>query len=199
MSEEKIKEWLDESIKAKEGCKELAPVINQAANVIIDSYKNGGKLLIFGNGGSAADAQHVAGEMINKFRFDRKPLPCIALTTDTSVITAIGNDFDDGFDKIFSKQVEAHGNEGDVAIIITTSDVEGEKHGHSADIYYGIEACNKKGMKVIGILSEKSEKVSKMVDISIMVPARDTPRIQEAHITILHMICDLVESGLFKQ
>ena len=199
MSEEKIKEWLDESIKAKEGCKELAPVINQAANMVIESYKNGGKLLIFGNGGSAADAQHVAGEMINKFRFDRAPLSAIALTTDTSVITAIGNDFDDGFDKIFSKQVEAHGNENDVAIIITTSDVEAEKHGHSADLYYGIEAAKKKGIKVIGMLSEKSEKVSKMVDIPIMVPARDTPRIQEAHITILHMICDLVESGLFKQ
>lgn len=193
----KIEKWLDESAEVKRRCKSLTHHINEAAKMIMEAYNRGGKMIIFGNGGSAADAQHVAGEMINKFRLNRKPLSALSLTTDSSVMTSIGNDTEDGFDRMFEKQIMAHGDKNDVAIAITTSDIEKRKHGHSANIYYGILAAKERGMKVIGLLSKKSKEASKLVDLPIMVPATDTPRIQEAHITILHMICDLVESGLF--
>ncbi len=122
-------------------------------------------------------------------------MAAIALTTDTSNLTSISND--SSFDYVFAKQVQALGKKGDVVIALTTSDISKEKGGHSANIYQGIQAAKEKGMKVIGLLSEKSVEIGKMVDLAIHVPNKDTARIQEMHITILHIICDLVERELF--
>jgi len=185
----KIENWLNESIYVKQGCKNLIDDIEKSAEIIIDAYKNGGKVLIFGNGGSAADSQHVAGELINKFRIERKPLAAIALTTDTSVLSSISNDF--SFHDVFKKQIEALGSKNDVAIGISTS-------GNSKNVINGMIAAKQIGMKTIALTGKSGGKLKDIADICINVPSADTPRIQESHITILHIICDLIESELFK-
>jgi len=192
----KIIELLNESIEVKKKVVESLPNdIEKAVNMIINCYKNNGKLILFGNGGSAADSQHIAGELVNKFKLERPPLAAIALTTDTSILTSIGND--DGYDYVFEKQVKALCNEDDVVIAITTSDVSEEKGGHSANIANALKAAREKGAKIIGLFSDKTENALKMVDLPIKIPSRDTPRIQESHITIMHIICELVEEELF--
>ncbi len=182
---------LSESISVKTSIlnnEELLFQIEEAAQVIIKAYKNKNKTLLAGNGGSAADAQHIAGEFVSRFYFDRPGLPSIALTTDTSIITAIGNDY--GYDKLFSRQVQANGQAGDVFIGISTS-------GNSQNIVEALKKCREKGIITIGLTGEKTGDMDSLCDICIKVPSKETPRIQECHILIGHIICCLVEEEIF--
>jgi D-sedoheptulose 7-phosphate isomerase len=163
------------------------PVVAAAA-AIVESLRGGGKLLVFGNGGSAADAQHIAAEFMNRFLIERPPLPAIALTTDTSVLTSIANDY--SFDEIFSKQVKALGKKGDVALGITTS-------GSSGNVLKALRAAKKLGMTTIALTGEGG-KAASLSDIALQIPSRNTARIQEAHIAVGHILCDLTDTILFK-
>lgn len=185
---EKIIEMIKESIKVKELSMGLAGEIEKSSDIIVDCYKKGGKVLICGNGGSAADAQHVAGELINKFRLVRRPLAAVSLSTDTSVLTCIGNDF--SFDEVFSKQVNGLGKNGDVLIGISTS-------GNSPNVINAVEAAKKIGMKTVVLTGRTGGSLGDMADVCLKIPSDDTPRIQESHITVLHIICDLVEQDMF--
>jgi len=169
--------------------------IEETVSIITKALKNGNKLLIFGNGGSAADAQHIAAEFINKFRFDRDPLPAISLTTDSSILTCISND--SSFSHIFEKQIKALGNKGDIALAITTSDSILEENAHSSNIGFALAASREKGITTIGFVSEKSKTILDYFDHYIKIPSSDTPRIQEAHILVGHIICELVEQEIF--
>jgi D-sedoheptulose 7-phosphate isomerase len=169
---------------------QLTDPIAEAVEKIVDSYKAGGRVFLVGNGGSAADAQHIAAELIGRFKSERVGLPAIALTTNTSVLTALANDY--GFDTIFSRQLQALANEKDILIAITTS-------GTSANVIKAVEMAHSKGVVVIGFTGEKGHEFSDMVDLAIVVPSSDTARIQEAHIAIGHVICHLVEELLFNE
>ena len=162
----------------------LANQIQEVVKIITTCLKNGKKILIFGNGGSAADAQHMAGELVGRYLINRKSLPAIALTTDSSIITAIGNDF--GFEKIFSRQCEALVKKGDVVIAISTS-------GKSTNVIKGLQVAKKMGGKIIAITGKSSRKLDVLSDISLSIPSDHTPRIQEGHRTVIHIICELVE------
>ena len=162
--------------------------IQQVAAAAIKAYRNGHKLLLAGNGGSAGDAQHIAGEMVNRFRFDRPALPAISLATDTSVLTAIGNDL--SFEQVFARQVEALGVAGDMFIGISTS-------GKSPNIIRALQACEKKGIIRVGFTGQGGGEMASYCDYCLAVPSRETPRIQEAHILIAHIFCALVEEDLF--
>lgn len=186
-----IKELLQESIKVKNEVLDnpsLLDKIKKASSEIVTAYKKGKKVIIFGNGGSAADAQHVAGELVNKFNLERSALPAIALSTDTSILTSIANDYD--YSRTFARQVEALALKSDVAIGISTS-------GDSANVIEGIKAAKEKGVKTIGFTGRKGGKLAEIADLVFRVPSDETPRIQEVHITILHIICHLVEERLF--
>ena len=186
-----IKLQINNSIAAKQALldnEELIKQIKEAVEMVTSAYQNNKKTMVAGNGGSAADAQHIAGELVARFHFDRPGLSSMALSTDTSVITAIGNDY--GFERLFSRQVEAHGNEGDVFIALSTS-------GNSPNIIKALEACKVKGVKTIGLTGESGGKMAGLCDICIKVPSTETPRIQESHILIGHIICYLVEETLF--
>ena len=162
----------------------------RVVDVITNSLNGGHKVLLFGNGGSAADAQHLAAEFVNRFLIERPPLPAIALTTDTSVITSIANDYD--FSEIFSKQIRAIGREGDVAWGISTS-------GSSPNVLKAFQAAAKIGMTTIAFTGKDGGKMAGMVDICLNVTSGSTPRIQEAHITAGHVICEMVDYRLFKK
>ena len=164
----------------------MTDIISAAAAEIVKSFMCGGKLLLFGNGGSAADAQHIAAEFINRFTIERAPLPAIALTTDTSVLTSIANDR--VYDEIFSRQVEALGRRGDVALGITTS-------GSSENVLNGLFVAADRGMKTIALTGELGRAAS-LADIGLRVPSQEVPRIQEAHIAIGHILYKLVDSVL---
>jgi D-sedoheptulose 7-phosphate isomerase len=159
-----------------------------ACRLVAEVLAEGGKLLIFGNGGSAADAQHMAAELVGRFGMERRPLPAIALTTDTSILTAVANDY--GFEEVFARQVRALGIAGDLACGISTS-------GSSANVVKGLEAARAVGMKTLTLTGQAGGPVAKLADIAIRVPSRATPRIQEAHETICHIICQSVEAALF--
>ena len=160
-----------------------APVV-AAARVLIDAFRAGGTLLIFGNGGSASDAQHVAAEFVGRFQRERRALPAVALTTDTSVLTSIGNDY--SFDRVFARQVEAIGRAGDVAFGISTS-------GKSPNVVAALAAARTRGLRTIALTGNDGGPAGAAADVHINVPARSTARIQEVHRTVLHVICDLVE------
>ncbi|MFB3924854.1 MAG: SIS domain-containing protein [Syntrophales bacterium] len=162
----------------------------KVVDAITEALNRGNKILIFGNGGSAADAQHIAAEFINRFIIERPPLPAIALSTDTSVITSIGNDYD--FSEIFSKQIRAVGQAGDVAWGISTS-------GTSPNIIKALDAARKIGMITIGLTGKDGGSIAKTVDYSLIVPSNSTPRIQEVHITVGHAICEMVDFKLFQR
>jgi D-sedoheptulose 7-phosphate isomerase len=162
--------------------------IVDAAQAIADAFKAGRKVLLFGNGGSAADAQHIAAEFMNRFQIERPPLPAISLATDTSVLTSISNDY--AFDEIFSKQIKALGKKGDIAIGITTS-------GSSPNVLKGFRAAKKMGMTTVALTAEGG-KAASLADISLCVPSRSMPRIQEGHIAIGHILCDLTDTLLFR-
>lgn len=154
------------------------------------ALKAGNKILLFGNGGSAADAQHIAAEFVNRFVIERPPLPAIALTTDTSVITSIGNDYD--FSEIFSKQIRAIGQAGDIAWGISTS-------GNSPNVLKGLEMAKKTGLVTIAFTGKDGGDIAKIVDFSVNVSSSSTARIQEAHITAAHVICEMVDIKLFQK
>jgi D-sedoheptulose 7-phosphate isomerase len=158
------------------------------AGAAADSLRRGGKVLVFGNGGSAADAQHLAAELVNRFRIDRPPLAALALTTDTSILTAIGNDF--GFEQVFEKQVRALARSGDVVVGITTS-------GKSPNVLRGLAAGRKIGCTCAGLTGEDGGPLAEHADFLFAVPSRETPRIQECHIAWVHALCDLIDAILF--
>jgi D-sedoheptulose 7-phosphate isomerase len=167
--------------------RECGPRIVEAAQAVASCLQNGGKALFFGNGGSAADAQHIAAELVGRYYLNRKALPALALTTDTSILTAVGNDF--GFDQVYVRQVEALGRSGDVAFGISTS-------GNSPSVILAMEQASRQGMVTIGLSGATGGKLCGCAEIPILVPAKDTARIQECHITIGHLICELVEREL---
>ncbi|MDV3465511.1 D-sedoheptulose 7-phosphate isomerase [Stenotrophomonas sp. C960] len=166
----------------------LATQIEQAVALCVDALRAGRKILFAGNGGSAADAQHWAGELVSRFYYDRPGLPAIALTTDTSILTAIGNDY--GYDYTFARQIEALGQEGDVFVAISTS-------GRSKNIMRALEASEAKGVRVIGFTGEHGGDMKDRCDICFRVPSSETPRIQEGHEFIGHLLCALIESEMF--
>jgi len=168
--------------------KELMELIQEVSKVVTEAYKKGNKTLIAGNGGSAADAQHIAGEFVSKFYFDRPGLASIALTTDTSILTAIGNDY--GYEKLFSRQVQANGVKGDVFIGISTS-------GNSKNIVKALEECKAKDIVTVGLTGQNGGTMKELCDYCICVPSNETPRIQESHILIGHIICAVVEEEIF--
>ncbi|MGA8849130.1 MAG: D-sedoheptulose 7-phosphate isomerase [Dehalococcoidia bacterium] len=180
---------LEESAAVKrEIAQHLSEMIAKAACLILEAYKVGGKVLLIGNGGSAADAQHIAAELVGRFKLERVGLLAIALTTNTSILTALANDY--GYDSVFSRQLEVLASERDVLIAITTS-------GTSRNILKGVEMAHSKGATVIGLTGAKSSRLKDIADLTIAVPSDNTARIQEAHITIGHIICYLVEKWLF--
>ncbi len=164
--------------------------INSMVELIITAYKTGKKVVLFGNGGSATDAQHIAGELVGRFKLERKGLRAIALTVDISVITSIANDY--GYENIFSRQIEAHVDEGDIVIGISTS-------GKSPNVLKGLRVARSRGAKLLGLTGKYGNALKEISDVTIMVPSENTPRIQEAHITIGHIICELVERKLFEK
>lgn len=157
---------------------------------VTQTLRAGKKLLAFGNGGSAADAQHIAGELVNRFNFNRPALPAIALTTDTSVLTAIGNDTD--YSQVFARQIEALGQEGDMALAISTS-------GYSLNVLRGVEVARGKKLKTVAFTGKDGGKLAPLVDYALIVPSQKTPRIQEVHLMLIHTICEIVENTLFKK
>lgn len=161
--------------------------IESMANLIITAYEAGGKVVLCGNGGSAADAQHIAGELVGQFMIKRRALPAIALTTNPSIITAVANDY--GYDEVFSRQIEALVNEGDVVVGISTS-------GNSPNIIKAMKTAKIKGATTIGLTGGTGGKLAREADLVLAVPSESTPRIQEAHITIGHIVCELVEREL---
>ena len=180
-----------ESIEVKTRfLKENLPRLVEVVKLISQTFEAGNKILLFGNGGSAADAQHLAAEFVNRFVIERPPLPAIALTTDTSVITSIGNDYD--FADIFSKQIRAIGRKGDIAWGMSTS-------GASANVVKALQAAKKIGMVTIGLTGRDGGDVVKIVDHSLNVSSTSTPRIQEVHITVGHVICEMVDLKLFQR
>ncbi|MBI2264044.1 MAG: D-sedoheptulose 7-phosphate isomerase [Armatimonadetes bacterium] len=154
-----------------------------------ETLRAGGKLIFLGNGGSAADAQHLAAELAGRFQLERNPLPAIALTTNTSILTAVGNDY--GFDQVFSRQLEAVGRAGDLVVAISTS-------GNSPNILEAALMARKKGLLIVGMTGDSGGKLASHVDLLVSVPSANTARIQEAHITIGHILCELVEESLVK-
>jgi D-sedoheptulose 7-phosphate isomerase len=168
--------------------RELVQQISAAVDLVATALAEGKKLLVMGNGGSAADAQHLAAEIVGRFKLERRGLPAIALTTDSSILTALGNDY--GFDQIFRRQIEALAAAGDVVIGISTS-------GNSKNVYEALLLAEETGCVTIGLLGRDGGAIKEVVDLEITIPSSDTPRIQEGHSTIIHIICDLVEKQLF--
>lgn len=185
-----IREQMARSIAVKQAVlndSSLTDKIARVADACVQAYRSGRKVLFAGNGGSAADAQHLAGELVNKFRFDRPGLPAVALTTDTSVMTAIGNDY--GFDRLFARQVEALGVRGDVFIGISTS-------GNSANIVEAIKTCKEIGVSSVAMTGSRPCQMD-IADIVLKIPSQETPRIQECETLIGHIICSIIEEEMF--
>lgn len=187
--ENEIISILDESIKVKEAIKNLTPIIAKISEEIVNAYKKKKKVVLFGNGGSAADAQHIAAEFVGKFYKDRDSLPSLAFNTNTSVLTATANDY--GYDLVFERQVSSFVEKGDIAIGISTS-------GNSPNVIKGLLKAQEKGAVTIGFTGQKPNKIEEIADLCLKIPSTDTPRIQEGHITVGHIICYLVEKELFE-
>ena len=180
---------LDSSESIKKSIENI-PEIIRIIESITKSLKKGNKIILFGNGGSAADAQHIAAELVGRFDYDRKSLPAISLTTDTSVITSIGNDY--SFEKIFSRQCESLVNKGDVVVGISTS-------GNSINVKNGLLVSKRKGAKTVGFLGHKGGHIKNIVDIPLIVNSNSTHRIQEVHRTVAHIICEIVEKNISRR
>ncbi|MFH1575439.1 MAG: D-sedoheptulose 7-phosphate isomerase [Candidatus Nealsonbacteria bacterium] len=186
--ENEIKALFDKNIELHQAVKdELAPKIAEAADLIINALVQGRKILLCGNGGSAADAQHIAAELVGRFKKERRGLPAIALTTDTSIMTAIANDY--WYDLLFARQVEALGDKDDILVSISTS-------GNSMNIVRAVEAAKFKGLKTIGLLGADGGKLKDLVDLPLIVPSQESDRAQEVHILIAHIICQLIDSKI---
>ena len=188
-----IKQYIQNSIDTKTKIlndESILSNINTIADEIVSAYKKDKKVLTAGNGGSAGDAQHIAGELVSKFFFDRPGLTAFSLATDTSILTAIGNDY--GYEKSFSRQIQANAKEGDVFIGISTS-------GNSNNIVLALQEAQKKGVITVGFVGQKECEMDKWCDYIIHVPSSSTPTIQESHIMIGHIICALVEEAIFSK
>jgi D-sedoheptulose 7-phosphate isomerase len=186
-----IEHFVAESVRVKsEFFQSNATLIAETAQRMARSIKEGRKVLLFGNGGSAADAQHIAAEFVGRFIPDRIPLPALSLATDTSALTALGNDY--GFDTVFSRQVQALGNAGDIAIGISTS-------GNSPNVLAALDAARSKSLLTIGFTGQDGGKMNGRTDVLFRVPSRMTPRIQETHITLGHVLCELIDRELFPE
>ena len=187
-----VKERIDASarIKLKMAESEVVEAIKRAAEYIVQALRLGGKVLLCGNGGSAADSQHIAAELVGRFKLDRNPLAAVALTTDSSILTSVGNDY--GYHDVFRRQVKALGKKGDVLIGITTS-------GSSKNVILAMKAAKEKGMITVGLIGEKREAMKDIADVVISIPSKETPRIQEAHILVGHIICEFVERFFFEK
>lgn len=191
--EDSVRRSIQASIATKEALLNSAEVISGIAKLselLIDVLGKKNKLFLFGNGGSAADAQHIAAEFVGRFAFNRAPLPALALSVNTSCVTAIGNDY--GFDLVFSRQIEALGRAGDVAIGISTS-------GNSPNVVKGLSAAKKMGLHSVALSSGPGGEVKTVADYCICVPSNKTPRIQECHILIGHIISEIVEKAIFHE
>jgi len=191
--EQRVRQSIEASIAVKQrllGSADTVSTMAKVSELVVEAMRQGNKLLLFGNGGSAADAQHVAAEFVGRFAFDRPPLPALALSVNTSCVTAIGNDY--GFDRTFSRQIEALGRAGDVAIGISTS-------GNSPNVLHGVAAAKKMGLHTVAFAGCTGGKLKDAADYCICVPANETPRIQECHILIGHIISELVEQSIFHE
>ena len=189
--EQVIYQTLQESIHIKEDLiKQNIPQIAGVVRLLVNIFESGKKVILFGNGGSAADAQHIAGELVNRFNMERPALPALALTTDTSILTSISNDQD--FEQVFSRQVDALVQEGDLIVGFSTS-------GNSKNIINGVIAARNKGAFTMGFTGQDGGGLKDLVEMCFCVPSDSTPRIQEAHITVWHAICEAVEIELFKE
>ncbi len=185
--------WWQESLDTKQRVLSSPEIMGQLAQVAlwcVDACQSGRKVLFMGNGGSAADAQHLAGELVSRFNYDRPGLASFALTVDTSVLTAIGNDY--GYERLFARQVQACGQAGDVLIGMSTS-------GKSPNLMRAFEEARGKGLKTVALTGETGGDMLSLVDLCVRVPSRSTPRIQECHITLGHIVCGLVEQMIFPQ
>ena len=185
-----IESYINDSIDAKQKLlsnEKLLLVIENSARAIVETYRNSGKVLTAGNGGSAADAQHIAAEFVSKFMYDRKALNAIALTTNSSILTSVGNDY--SHEHVFARQIQAYGNKGDVFIAISTS-------GNSKNVILAIKEAKLLEMKIIGLTGEKPSLMDNLCDYLIKVPSDKTPIIQESHIMLGHIICALAEKEL---
>ncbi|MDD5627603.1 MAG: SIS domain-containing protein [Elusimicrobia bacterium] len=183
-----IASQLRESSRTLAAAARLTPEIAAAAELLVAAYRRGRKALIFGNGGSAADAQHFAAELVGRFARERRPLPALALTVNTSDLTAIGNDY--GYDQVFARQLQAHGRRGDVAVAITTS-------GSSANVLKAAAAARRRGLAVIGLTGAGGGRLKDLCDVCVRAPSSDTARVQEVHAAVIHAWCSAVESILF--
>ena len=187
---DKIAQIIKESISVKEQiAKTMVKDIHKAAEYMSKGLAAGGKVLLFGNGGSAADSQHIAAELVGRFKMERRGMPAIALTTDTSTLTSIGNDY--GFEEVFSRQIEALVTKNDVVVGISTS-------GNARNVIAGILEAKRQQIKTIVLSGCDGGQLASLADIALVVPSQNTARIQEAHITIGHILCELVEDKLFR-
>lgn len=183
-----ISRQLAESARVIENTAKLAPALEKAAQALVEAYTGGGKIMTFGNGGSACDAQNFADELVGRFERNRPPLPAVALTVNTSDLTSIANDY--GYDQVFSRQLQAHARPGDIAVAISTS-------GNSPNVLKAVEMAKKLGLTTIGLTGASGGKLKSMADHCICVPSDVIARIQEAHITIIQIWCGIIESALF--
>lgn len=180
-----IKNEFNEHIKAVSSLHNLTDAVATSAQLCIDCLSNGGKILIFGNGGSAADAQHIAAELTGRYKTERRGLPGIALTTDTSALTAIGNDY--GYERIFDRQIEALANKGDLVLGISTS-------GNSPNVINALKLAKEMGCNTLGFSGRNGGRMNEFCDLNLVVPSNNTPRIQEIHILIGHILCEIIDS-----
>jgi D-sedoheptulose 7-phosphate isomerase len=189
----RVSKLIEASIAAKQsllGSTDVVLVVAKVTEILVNALKQGNKVLLFGNGGSAADAQHIAAELVGRFAFDRPALPALALSVNSSCVTAIGNDY--GFDQVFSRQLEALARPGDIAIGISTS-------GNSANVIRAVSTAKRIGLYTIALTGRTGGKLRNMVDHCICVPSNETPRIQECHILIGHIVSELVEREIFDE
>jgi D-sedoheptulose 7-phosphate isomerase len=188
---EYIKDQIKKSYETKQEIynnEDLLNKIEDVAKKCVELYRGDKKTILAGNGGSAADAQHIAAELVGRYGFDRPSIPSLALTTDTSNLTAIGNDY--GYDQVFSRQLDGMGQSGDIFIGISTS-------GNSQNIINAFEVAKKKNILSVALVGKDGGQMAKMADIALVVPSQSTPRIQESHILIGHIICDIIEKEIF--
>lgn len=183
----RIDRLIDASIAVKQQLRPLIPLMASVAQGLIETLAAGHKVLLFGNGGSAADAQHLAAEFVGRFLVERRPLPALALTVNTSCLTAIGNDY--SYDLVFARQVEAFGQPGDITVGISTS-------GNSKSVLEGIRSARRLGLFTVGLTGRAGGKLKHEAELCLCVPSNETPRIQEAHILIGHILCELAEEGV---
>lgn len=188
MINEITRQLKDHNLVMSEIAATMQQQIADSVEIIAKAFKDGNKLLVMGNGGSAADSQHFVAEMVGRFKLERPALPAVALSTDSSILTCLGNDY--GFDTIFSRQIEGLANAGDVVVGISTS-------GNSPNVFKALQLAHEKGGVTIGLLGKDGGIIKQCCNIALVAPSNDTPRIQESHITIIHIICDLVEKKLF--